>query len=136
MHKNRLGFTLLELMVALAIMGILVSLSYPLYTHHLVKARREQAEMALLQLAGRLEVLHSLDGSYKNATTELHMEQLIKDDSYHLQIENVTDEEYQISAVPQKSQAESDIGCGKLSLNEKGEHFVSGKDNIDNCWSY
>jgi len=47
------GFTLIELMVAMAIVAILATIAYPLYLHQLVEARRSAAEAALMDIAQR-----------------------------------------------------------------------------------
>lgn len=50
MHR---GFTLIELMVVVAIVGILSSIAYPAYTSHLRKGRRADAQGYLMDLAQR-----------------------------------------------------------------------------------
>ena len=47
------GFTLIELMVAMAIVAILATIAYPLYLHQLVEGRRSAAEAALMDIAQR-----------------------------------------------------------------------------------
>lgn len=47
------GFTLIELMVATAIIAILATIAYPLYLHQLVEARRSAAEATLMDIAQR-----------------------------------------------------------------------------------
>lgn len=50
MTKNR-GFTLIELMIAVAIVGILVAIAYPSYTNSLIKGNRANAKAFLLDVA-------------------------------------------------------------------------------------
>jgi type IV pilus assembly protein PilE len=47
------GFTLIELMVTVAIVAILVTIAYPLYLHQLIEGRRSGAEAALMDVAQR-----------------------------------------------------------------------------------
>lgn len=49
------GFTLIELMVAMAIVAILATIAYPLYLHQLVEGRRSAAEATLMDIAQREE---------------------------------------------------------------------------------
>ena len=53
--KNTRGFTLIELMITVAIVGILASIAYPAYTEAVLKGRRAQARTALLELAQQQE---------------------------------------------------------------------------------
>ncbi len=49
------GFTLIELMIVVAIIAIIAAVAYPAYTQHIIKARRSDAEGALLNFANAME---------------------------------------------------------------------------------
>lgn len=58
------GFTLIELMVTVAIVGILVGIAYPAYTDSVRKSRRAQAKADLAELAQRAERWYTVNNSY------------------------------------------------------------------------
>ena len=66
--KNQ-GITLIELMVTIAITGILTSLGYPSYVSHVEDARRDTAKGDLMQLAQVMEDYYSENFTYEGAVT-------------------------------------------------------------------
>lgn len=55
MKQRHLGFTLIELMVTVAIVGVLAAVTYPSYQNSAIKSRRADAKSALLELANYME---------------------------------------------------------------------------------
>jgi type IV pilus assembly protein PilE len=58
------GFTLTELLIAVAIVGILAAVAYPSYLEQIRKTRRADAEAVLMQAAQFMERIYSESGCY------------------------------------------------------------------------
>src|SRR5579872_1815865 len=81
------GFHLLELLIAIAIISLLATLSIPLYSQYIVQERRLEAVQVLSKLAIAMEEYHVDQNSYVDATlAELHFSELIVDGYYQLAI--------------------------------------------------
>jgi type IV pilus assembly protein PilE len=62
--SNSRGFTLIEVMIVVAIIGVLASIAIPSYQQYVMRGNRAEAKNALLALAQRLEQNYTLSGSY------------------------------------------------------------------------
>lgn len=120
------GFTLIELLMVLAIIGILGAISYPLYSKHLVKARRTYAITALMDLAGQMEEQYVLSNTYDKVATK-------DSKDYHFEI-TPKDDAYVLRAVPRGKQAEFDALCGSLVFDQNGNRSISGSGTVEECW--
>jgi type IV pilus assembly protein PilE len=68
-YKRVKGFTLIELMVVVAIVGILAAVAIPSYTQYTVKSSREAAETQLMQLAALEEKIFLNSNTYTSNMT-------------------------------------------------------------------
>jgi type IV pilus assembly protein PilE len=131
---NNTGFTLLEMVIVLAIIGLLAAISYPSYHQHILKTRRSCAEIALLNLASKLEEYYTLYNTYTGATlSNVDVSEYTEDNYYKLEITHTAENAYLLQARPQNSQTQDTL-CGSLTLNHLGDKNISGSGNISECW--
>lgn len=137
---NKKGFTLIELMIVILIVGILVTIAYPSYQEHVARARRADGQTALLDLASRLERYYSEQNTYQTATigtgngTDVLDTTTSPEGWYALSITNQTATAYSIQATPQNAQA-SDALCLNLTYNSLGQKgFSSAAGSLERCW--
>lgn len=126
MKKNR-GFTIIEILVVVAIVAILAAIAFPSYQNHLRKARRADAQSAMMDLANR-EQQYLLDArSYatgSSALASLNMS-LPSDVTTYYTISiaaGAATPSYVITATPQGPQ----VPDGNLTLDSDGNKTLNG----------
>lgn len=131
---NIRGLTLMQIVVALAILMILVLFIYPNYTSHLINTRRENAEETMMQIASALETYHTTNSTYETVDlSKIGYADKTKDGAYDLSLTDLDESNYSIVATPSGSQ-EKDKECGTLTLTSNLEKKTSGYGNPSLCW--
>lgn len=134
MINRQHGFHLMEILAACALISIIAALALPLYTQHLVTARRMEAASTLSRLALAMEQYHTEHQTYTGATlTGLHISEYTSKNAYHLLIRSAASNDYTVAAEPLGNQAAKDP-CKALTLNSSGEKGISGQARLDECW--
>jgi type IV pilus assembly protein PilE len=122
------GFTLIELMVAVAVVGILTAIAVASYGFATTKTHRSAAKGCLVEGAQYMERYYALHFSYADATLPACSADVT--DFYAVGFDGTPDaDSYRIRAVPTARQ--DDSTCGTLSIDDTG---VKGADDVDACW--
>lgn len=133
------GFTLIELMSAVAIVGILAAIAYPSYQSYVEKTRRGQAQADLLELAQLMERRFSANFDYRavDSNGNFVTPKLLYSVSprggnpaaYDLSFSgSVTADTFTLQAEPR--QIQSDDACGTMTIDEQGNRVA----DASGCW--
>ncbi len=127
------GFTLIEMMITVAIIGILASIAYPSYNEYVLKSRRAAAQADLTELSQWLERQFTANMSYlvNNAAPTLPFSQSPRSGTAYYTISfkgNVTNQNYELLAKPTGAQAKD--SCGDLTLTRSGAKTAAKTG----CW--
>lgn len=144
--NDQRGFTLIELMVVIAIVGVLAAVAYPSYSDYVTRSKRTTAKSLLVMLADRQEQFfidnkrYAIDLNelgYGNAFVTIDNQgnsipALAADRIYTAGVVNVTPTSFLALAVPQLNQAINDGDCGNMMLDQAG--FKSNSGVSTDCW--
>ena len=130
------GFTLVELMIALAVVVLLSAVAYPSYQQQVAKGRRTDAKQSLLELSQRLERFYTERGTYVGAAVGSSglYPNISSGGYYDLSITAQTLDGFTVKAAPRGSQAGD--ACASFLYNQLGEQMVSSDASLSavKCW--
>ncbi len=128
------GFTLIELMIVVAIIGILAAIAYPSYTNYVLRTKRAECQGQMVSLAGFLERRHSTAGRYDAGTDPTSGANGFScpadggTETYALSMKSLNANDFEIEAKPTAGQAND--ACGTMTLTDTGAKTpTTGK-----CW--
>ena len=140
------GFSLVELLTAMTISGILVAIAVAGYSSQVRKSRRTEAKTAMLDLAGREERNLSTINAYSAVPTELGYTaavypMVVGNGYYSVNVVVVppaagVPAQFTITATPVGDQL-NDVGCASFTVDQQGNRLATdsgGADSTANCW--
>ncbi|MFC5526418.1 type IV pilin protein [Rhodanobacter ginsengisoli] len=138
-HFRSTGFTLIELMIVVAIVAILTAIAYPAYTNYITKTRRVAAEGCLSEDANFMERYYTTNLTYKAAVLPAldcaSTQQTGNYYDYDLPASSLSASSYVVRASPKGSQQTNDAKCGVLTIDEKGKRVAAGDPTaVAKCW--
>lgn len=132
--RSVVGFSLIELMIAVAIVGILAAVAYPSYTSFVISSNRSEGQRELLHLANLQEEVFIDRRSYTTDMTALGMTNsphITEFGNYSIGATIANGgTTFILTATAQGTQT-SDTGCTSLTVNEAGQKGPAGSEA---CW--
>ena len=120
------GFTLIELMIVVAIVGVLAAVAYPSYQDSVRKSRRADGKTALLQAVQVTERWFTQNNTYVGAPVAAASDE----GHYTLAVTVATATAFTITATPGGAQASDP--CGALTINQANAKTAAG--GMADCW--
>ena len=145
--RRQNGFTLIELMVVVSIIGVIAGIAYPSYLKSMQKGRRAEAKAELTRLSQALERCYSSYGTYKNAACST-----VEDSSgnflsglqsnpnkyYNMTASTLSGTAYTLTATAVSTGPQAkDTGCTIMNLDYQGRRTsgsTSATSDTGSCW--
>jgi type IV pilus assembly protein PilE len=136
-HRNyraSRGFTLIELMIVIAIMALLTMIAYPSYVEMIRKGRRAEAKELAMSIAQAQERFYSANARYALTLNALGITHTTSENGYYQAQDQISADgaSYQIK-IDTKDDQQHDL-CGNYSLDSAGVRTVSGSLAVRDCW--
>ncbi|WP_448725273.1 type IV pilin protein [Pseudomonas farris] len=131
MRRSNRGFTLIEIMIVIAIIGIVITIGYPSLTEYVKKGRRTEVAGLLSEQAQILERFYSKNNVYTNATG------LSAGNDFYTITPTLTDQTFLLTATRKAGSSMASDKCGDFTLTNTGvrsmANATSGLTTKD-CW--
>lgn len=140
MQKYFKGFSLIEIMVVVAIIGILAGVAYPSYLNSVRKTNRSDAKVELNNVAQRLQRCFTAYSAYNNANCGVYKQlsegdaEIITPEGYYaVTISDASATAYTLTATPIAGSPQVGDKCGAITMTSTGIRGATG-GTVEQCW--
>ncbi|WP_374510939.1 type IV pilin protein [Niveibacterium sp.] len=134
--RRSVGFTLIELMITVVVIGILASIAVPSYMQYMERGKRAEGKAALEAAAQMMERSFSINNTYPSTLAAAGISGFTESRRYALAAPTAGPTgtlatSFVLSATPS---GWTDPRCGTLTLSSTGVRGSSGTSSVSECW--
>jgi type IV pilus assembly protein PilE len=139
MKQKNQGFTLIEILVVLAIIAILSAIAIPTYSGYMIRSYRADAQATLNYVSHFMQKVRTEQGSYAPGGTAPTLPAGYQNSPssgaarYTITLSGVTANGFTATATPEASISGAEV-CGNLSIDHTGNKSFSGSSDMRTCW--
>jgi type IV pilus assembly protein PilE len=129
MRRSNRGFTLIEIMIVIAIIGIVITIGYPSLTEYMKKGRRADAAGLLTEQAQILERFYSKSNLYTGATG------LSTGNDFYTITPTIADQTFTLTAIRKPGSSMATDKCGDFTISNTGARgLLNNTATVKDCW--
>jgi len=126
------GFTLIELMVVVAIIAVLSAFAVPSYVRYGLRARRADAHQALLSIAMAQERYYAANNRY-GSLSEIGFKSTTEKGYYRLELQGTLKDWFHVDARPVQNGPQAKDDCRVININNLGQKRFEGHTTNGSC---